>query len=222
MVGAGWDDIASVDQLKFSHKMRVFTTKQFEVENMDGENILTIKESKRFKFPNGRLRPFKMDAIDREGNVLFRIKRKFHLFEKPRIELLDEVNRVIGTVEKDGKGSFCLATHDDSLKIIGNNAWRIKFFANAYYTIMTNDIDKDDIGEICKRFKGPASEKNSYKLIFPASLEVRLKALIISACVLIVSGLFISILRLLYAELVQRYFSSVFVLFGRWFCIIIF
>ena len=184
----GWDDIESIDKLKFSHKMCFISTKKYLVENMDGENILTVKESKRFKYPNGRLRPLNMEVIDRDGNVLFYLRRKFSLGQilRPKLNIFDD-DGPIGSIEKTGKGSLLISTASESLLIKGDNAWRYRFFSNGYFTIMTNDDDKDEIGEICKSFKGPQSEVNSYKVIFPIGLDAKLKALIISCCVFIVS-----------------------------------
>ena len=130
------------------------------------------------------IRPFTIEVLDTDNQVILRVKRPFRIFLQ-EIKVFDHKNEVFGVVKE------CLIFKQRTFSVLDNNNNEIFQLCGPYLKPWTFFIKNNDVeyGKITKEWGGLAKEgftdADTFRLVFPHDSDVKLKALFLGAAFLI-------------------------------------
>ncbi|XP_031632026.1 phospholipid scramblase 1-like [Contarinia nasturtii] len=185
--------LTQIDHLMVKERVHFLAPNDtFTVKNSAGQNIYWATEE-----PNccargsfGASRPFDVKIMNIQSQEVMYFYRRIGVGYRDSIEVSAPLGKVIGRVKEDWSflnHSFTVKNHENTPVLrIEAPFFKSSPFGDAEFKILL--MDGTQIGRISKKWAGLARELadgHYYGIAFPLELDVRMKAVLLGACIML-------------------------------------
>ncbi|KAJ8947392.1 hypothetical protein NQ314_008615 [Rhamnusium bicolor] len=202
---AGLEYLTMIDQLYLYQKVDVLETLigldakfAFTVKNSTGEKIYNIKENSFWltRCLCGQNRPFDINIIDKYRNKVIHLHKPFSTYIN-RMKVSAPPGTEIGTVDEEGFffPSYIIKNATGSTTFRIESPLQSRICSEATFPIKSGDGSLQ-VGEIYKYWWGCLgavreilTDADYFRITFPMDLDIKMKAVMLGACILINSSI---------------------------------